>query len=316
LFPRIAVTKSGKTRVYVVYDDDTTGLRQAYLVRAGRNANFRRPIVLSAGKDFGFAPVVDTDSAGTINVAWAESGGGPRQIVFARSTDQGITFSQHVNVSNSSGEGFDPEIAIGGDGAINLAWEDSRSGTGEIFYSRSSDGGATFSTPRKLSAAAGEASDPQIAIDRQGRISVAWVEEQPAGGTRIMISRRAESVEAFSAPLVITSGPEAEFEYLAMAAHGDTIYLAFGDEDTGQVYVTQSRGDALNFSKPLKLSNADATRGEAKSPSIAVGGNGRIHVVWIDTSAPGVAGVVVYRSSSDGQSFTGPVLIPAVVQSG
>jgi hypothetical protein len=317
LFPRIAVTKTGKTRVYVVYDDDTAGPRQAYCVRSSKNSNFKRSAVLSAGSEGGLAPVIDTDSGGTVNVSWAGSIDSPRQVVFARSTDQGVTFSQPVNVSNSTGEAFDPAIVIGADDAINLAWEDTRSDIGQIFFSRSTDGGASFSTPRQVSAALGEASDAEIAIDSQGRISVAWIEEQPAGGTRITISTTSDVGGTFSSPLVVISGQEAEFEYLAMVARGNTIYLAYGDDDVQQVYLTQSRSDVLNFSKPLQLSNAEANKGEAKSPSVAVDGNGRIHVVWIDTSIlGGDHGLLVYRSSSDGQSFTPPVLIPAFVQSG
>jgi hypothetical protein len=315
LFPRIAVTKTGKTRAYVVYDDDTDGPRQAYCVRSKKSANFKRPIMLSSGSDGGFAPVVDVDSVGTVNIAWAESSNGPRQVLLIRSADQGTTFSQPVNVSRSSREGFDPAIAIGADDAINLAWEDTGSGTGDIFFSRSADGGASFASPRKLSAGLGEASDPEIAIDGQGRISVAWIEEQPTGGTRILISRTTDGGLGFSAPLVVTSDPQAEFEYIAMVAARNTTYLAFTDDDAGQVFLTQSQGDILNFSTPIQLSHADTSKGHAKSPSIAVDGNGRIHAVWIDTSIlGGEQGLVVYRSSSDGRTFTAPVLILAVVQ--
>jgi hypothetical protein len=317
LFPRIAVTKTGKTRAYVVYDDDSAGPRQAYCVRSSKNTNFKRSSVLSSGREGGLAPVVDTDSAGAVNVAWAGSSNSPRQVVFARSTDQGVTFSQPINVSNSTGEGFDPAIAIGADEAINLAWEDTGSGIGQILFSRSTDGGASFSTARQVSAALGEASDTEIAIDSQGRIIIAWIEEQLAGGTRIGTSNSGDGGATFGAPQIVTSGPEAEFEYLAMVARGTTIYLTYGDDDAQQVYLTQSRSDVLNFSKPLQLSDADANKGEAKSPSVAVDGNGRIHVVWIDTSIlGGDHGLVVYRSSSDGQFFTPPVLIPAFVQSG
>jgi hypothetical protein len=316
LFPRIAVTKTGKTRVYLVYDDDTAGPRQAYCVRSSKNTNFKRSTLLSSGSEGGLAPVIDTDLAGTVNVAWAGSINSPRQIVFARSTDQGVTFSQPVNVSDSTGEAFDPAIAIGADDAINLAWEDTGTGIGQIFFSRSTDAGASFSIPRQVSAALAEASDVEIATDSQGRISVAWIEEQPAGGTRITISTTSDGGGTFSSPLVVISGQEAEFEYLAMVARGNTIYLAYGDDDVQQVYLTQSRSDLLTFSKPLQLSNAEANKGEAKSPSLAVDGNGRIHVVWIDTSIlGGDHGLVVYRSSSDGQSFTPPVLVPAFVQS-
>jgi len=271
--------------------------------------------MLSSGNDGGFAPVLDVNSAGTVNLAWARSANVSRQIVFIRSTDQGITFSEPVNVSRSPGEGFDPAIAIGYDDAINLAWEDTGSGKGELFFSRSIDGGISFSSPKQLSAGAGQASDAAIAVDRQGRISVAWVEEQPAGGTRIMISRTVDGGQTFTAPLVVAAGPEAEFEYIALAVGRDTIYLAFTDDDAAQVFLTRSPSDLLNFSRPLQLSHADASRGHAKSPSIAVDDNGRIHAVWIDTSIIGnESGLVVYRSSPDGQSFTAPVLILAVVQ--
>ena len=94
-----------------------------------------------------------------------------------------------------------------------------------------------------------------------------------------------------------------------------TVYLAFTDDDAEQVFLTQSQSDLLNFSRPLQLSHADTSKGHAKSPSIAVDGNGRIHAVWIDTSIIGnESGLVVYRSSPDGQSFTAPVLILALVQ--
>jgi hypothetical protein len=315
LFPRIAVTKTGKSQAYVVYDDDTAGPRQAYSVRSKKNANFKRPTLLSSGGGGGFAPVVAVDSSGAVNIAWAESTNGPRQVVFIRSTDQGLTFSQPVNVSRSAGEGFDPAIAIGDDDSVNIAWEDTQSGTGELFFTRSTDSGASFSSPKKISAGLGEASDPEIAIDRQSRTSVAWVEAQPEGGTRIMISRTADGGQAFSAPVVVTSGPEAEFEYIAMVTRGNAIYLAFTDDDAEQVFLTQSQGDGLRFSPPLQLSHADTSKGHAKSPSIAVDGNGRIHAVWIDTSIlGGEQGLVVYRRSSDGQSFTTPVLILAAVQ--
>jgi len=315
LFPRIALTKTGPTRAYVVYDDDTGGPRQAYLVRSRKNTNFKRASILSSGQDGGFTPVVDISSTGTVNIAWAQATSGPRQVLFTRSSDLGYTFAQPVNVSKSAGEGFDPSIGMSDDDAVNVAWEDTGSGIGQIMFSRSTDGGVTFAPAKLLSGGPGDASDPQVVIDRQGGLSVAWVEEQAAGGTRIMISRTADGGQSFSAPQVVTSGRSAEFEYIAVAAGRNTIYLAFTDDNADQVFLTQSASASLSFSPPLQLSHADPSKGHAKSPSITVDGNGRIHAVWIDTSILGNGqGLVVYRSSPDGQTFTSPVLILAPVQ--
>src|SRR5262249_15357965 len=168
LFPRIAITRTGKTRAYVVYDDDTGGPRQAYFIRSKKNAAFKRPNILSSRRDGGFTPVVDVDSTGTAYVAWASSANGRRQVVWIRSTDFGISCTDAANVSNSDGEAFAPVIAISDSDAVNLAWQDTRSGLGEIFYSRSNDGGATFSNPHRVSAGPGAASSPEIVVDRLG----------------------------------------------------------------------------------------------------------------------------------------------------
>jgi hypothetical protein len=315
LFPRIAITKTGRTRAYVVYDDDTGGPRQAYFIRSKKNSAFKRPNILSSSRDGGFTPVVDVDSNGIVYTGWASSPNGPRKVLLVRSTDLGVTLSSPVDVSNSSGEGYAPVIAISDNNAVNVAWQDTRSGASEIFFSRSTDEGMTFSNPLQLSAGPAAASGPEIVVDRLGGMSVAWIEPQPTGGSRIMISRTVDGGHTFSAPAAVTSGRSADFSDLAIWAAGNTTYLAFTDNDAQQVFLTHSRSDLLTFSSPVQLSRADTTKGRAHSPSVAVDGNGTIHAVWIDSSILGNdEGLLVYRNSSDGQSFSTPILILAVVQ--
>ena len=316
LFPRIALTKTGRTRAYVVYDDDTGGPRQAYFIRSKKNAAFKHPFILSSGHDGGFTPVVDVDSNGIVYTAWASSPNGPRQVLLVRSSDLGITLTQPVDVSNSSAEGFAPVIAISDNDAVNIAWQDTRSGTSQIFFSRSTDGGMTFSNPLQLSAGSVAASGPEIVADRLGGLSIAWIEPQATGGSRIVISRSIDGGQTFSAPAVVTSGRSADFSDLAIWAARNITYIAFTDNNADQVFLTQSHSDLLTFSTPVQLSHADTSKGRAHSPSLAVDGNGKIHAVWIDSSILGNdEGLLVYRNSSDGQTFSTPILILAVVQS-
>jgi hypothetical protein len=130
-----------------------------------------------------------------------------------------------------------------------------------------------------------------------------------------MISRTSDGGQTFSAPSVVTSGHSADFSDLAIFSAHNTTYLAYTDNNAGQVFLTQSQSDLLSFSSPIQLSHSDTSKGRAHSPSVAVDGNGRIHTVWIDSSILGNdEGLLVYRSSSDGRTFTTPVLILAVVQ--
>jgi len=315
LFPRIAITRTGRTRAYVVYDDDTGGPRQAYSIRSKKNTAFKRPEILSSGNDGGFTPVVDVDSMGNVEVAWASSMNGPRQVQFVRSTDLGVTFTKPINISKSAGEGFAPVIAVDDSDAVNLAWQDSGSPPDEILFSRSTDGGSTFSAPKKLSSGPAPASAPEIVMDRLGGLSVLWIEPQTGGGSRILVSRTIDGGQTFSVASVVASSRSADFSDLAVCIGRNITYLVFTDNNAGQVFLTQSQSDLLSFSSPRQISHSDTSKGVAHSPSVAVDGNGRIHAVWIDSSILGNdEGLLVYRSSSDGQTFTAPVLILAIVQ--
>src|SRR5262249_49422419 len=149
---------------------------------------------------------------------WASSAAGPRQVVSLRSTDLGVTFTDPINISNSTGEAFAPVIAISDNDAVNVAWQDTRSGLGEVFYSRSTDGGVSFSSPQKVSAGPAAASSPEIVVDRLGGVSVAWIEPQATGGSRIMISRTVDGGQTFSTPSIVTSGRSADYSELAIWA--------------------------------------------------------------------------------------------------
>src|SRR5262249_13360696 len=161
----------------------------------------------------------------------------------------------------------------------------------------------TFSNPRKVSTGPGAASSPEIVVDRMGGLSVAWIEPQATGGSRIMISRTVDGGQTFSTPSVVTSGRFADFSELATWGARGTTYIPFTDDNAEQVYLTQAGSASLNFSEPVQISHSDTSKGRAHSPSIAVDGNGRVHAVWIDSSVLGNdEGLLVYRSSSDGQN--------------
>jgi hypothetical protein len=88
---------------------------------------------------------VGVSSDGTIYVAYTGIDG----IYVARSTDQGQSFTLHTKVSTDSGSNIQPEINVDSDGIVYVAWVVPNSGDTalNIMVSRSTDNGATFSTP-------------------------------------------------------------------------------------------------------------------------------------------------------------------------
>ena len=75
--------------------------------------------------------------------------------------------------------GIQPQAAIDDKGAIHLVYYTGDAHRGDVFYARSKDGGASFSSALKVNAggsaiAAGTIRGPQFALGKAGRVHVAW----------------------------------------------------------------------------------------------------------------------------------------------
>jgi hypothetical protein len=85
-----------------------------------------------------------------------------------------------VDVRRIPNNGFQPDLAVGRDGAIHLVYYGGDSMAGDIFYVRSKDGGVTFSSAARVNSQPGSAiargtiRGPQIAVGPDGRVHVAW----------------------------------------------------------------------------------------------------------------------------------------------
>jgi hypothetical protein len=104
----------------------------------------------------GAQATMTTDSAGTLYALWNAGtvAKGPERIYFARSTDDGASWSAKVDVSAAASgiaHAF-PAIAAAGSGDVRIAWMDARNAPlWNVYYRSSQDGGATWSTESKLS---------------------------------------------------------------------------------------------------------------------------------------------------------------------
>lgn len=108
-----------------------------------------------------------------------------------RSTDRGVTWSAPIKVADMlAGGAFDPDtrtairdgselpqIAAAPNGDLYAVWQDGRfvSGVDSIAFSRSSDGGLTWSAPVRVNGApSAQAFTPQIGVLADGTIGVAY----------------------------------------------------------------------------------------------------------------------------------------------
>jgi hypothetical protein len=113
--------------------------------------------------------------AGNVYVAWSVfQGNGNNEIVFARSTNHGQTFSQPAKLSESSLGNQFADIAVTRNGTVYVAWNGTvgsrATGRDAMMWVRSTDGGRSFSKPAIAAEydgfdAADSAGDPEAAAE-------------------------------------------------------------------------------------------------------------------------------------------------------
>jgi hypothetical protein len=255
---------------------------------------------VSNNSHYSLTPQVAVDTAGNINVVWEDDTANNSNILFSRSTDGGATFSAPRNLSNSSGYSFNPRLVVDSHGGINVVWVDNTPGNQDIFFSHSTDGGATFSIPQNLSHDPPTSGYPQMAVDASGNISVVWESDDITFG--VLFSHSADGGGTFSKPInlaTITTGSYAP--QIAVGVDG-SINVAWEDDFNFQSDISFSRSidKGATFSTPTNLSH---NSGNSFAAQIAVDLKGNIDVVWMDDT-PGNYVILLRRSADQGTSFS------------
>src|SRR5262245_39992213 len=118
--PSIAVTKGATPRAYVTYHDNTPGPTQAFLIHSKKKAKFKKPQNITPHAGGAFAPRVALDSGEGVNIVWGDTHEFHWRVIFVRSTDQGGTFTDAMDISRSTADAFAPEITVDPQDAINV----------------------------------------------------------------------------------------------------------------------------------------------------------------------------------------------------
>jgi hypothetical protein len=311
--PRISVDRQGG--INVVWQDNATtgGNYDVFFSRSSDGGqNFSAPTNLSSANDPGdsTSPQIATDASGNIDVVWEEDSIN-LGVFFSHSTNGGGSFSPPMNLSPNSAGASAPQIAVGVDGSINLVWQDTVNFVSVIFFSRSVDGGANFSTtPTNISNDSGNSFSPQIALDSNGNINIVWVDDTP-GNFAVFFKRSDNSASFKNATINVSNNPvssspgNCDRPQIGVDAKGN-IELVWQHNPTSvfthQVFSARSTDGGTTFSIPQNRSNDS---GDATKPWLTVDGSGGFNLGWQDTTVP-KANIFFTQSVDTGATFSAP----------
>jgi hypothetical protein len=98
------------------------------------------------------------------------------EVYYKKSTDAGATWTTSKKLTSNSGGSYGPAIGLGASGNLHVVWSDDTPGNEEIYYAKSKDKGATWTTGKRLTFTSGYSVDPVMALDSSGRLHVAFMD--------------------------------------------------------------------------------------------------------------------------------------------
>jgi hypothetical protein len=202
--------------------------------------------------------------AGNLYIGWTRWRIADSQMVISRSTDDGKTWSEPVEIDahpglprddNGAAEGFDGVVAP--DGTLYAIWSQDN----DIMLTSSHDGGKTFSKARSVIHTAPimfaiqtlERANgfPQIAIDpKTGRLYISWCDYRN-GDLDVFVATSDDKGKRWSAPVRVNNDPvhngaEQFFQWLAVDPIDGSVNVVFYDR----------RGDPLNRKQIVVLARS------------------------------------------------------------
>ncbi|UCC12782.1 MAG: exo-alpha-sialidase, partial [candidate division WOR-3 bacterium] len=210
---------------------------------------------------------------------WEDDRDMDTEVYYKRSTDGGATWGPDVHVTITAGPQGLPSVAVVSD-YVHVTWADfTLIGNSEIYYGRSTDGGATWETPTQISYGAGYSSSPSITA-YESDIHIAWQDSRFAwynneifyrhssddGVTWGNESRLTEDTTFSNAPSI---GVSANYVHVVWEEMRDGNF---------EIYYKRSTDYGQTWGQDIRLTD---DTGESHYPSLAVSGS-NVHIVWID----------------------------------
>ncbi|MGH7508604.1 MAG: sialidase family protein [Gemmatimonadales bacterium] len=118
-------------------------------------------------------PSLEVDAGGAVHVAWWTGKEGEAGVYYARSTDEGKTFTAQAMEVGERARPAHVQLALAPAGAIYVAWDDGLGEIPRVLLRRSQDGGRSFGRAVVLSEPGVAASFPVVAVYGDS-VAVAW----------------------------------------------------------------------------------------------------------------------------------------------
>ncbi|MCP4713479.1 MAG: exo-alpha-sialidase, partial [Deltaproteobacteria bacterium] len=240
-------------------------------------------------------------------------------IYFSKSTvaaDGMVTPGANILVNDIPGganrdEESRPAMTVGVDGTIYIVWTDKRNidnqlELNDIYFSKSTDGGLTFSANQPIGTTSGNSVQSAIAVAGTSVYIIFQHCCDPANDV-INLVTSIDSGESFGD--IATIVPAGGAEQPEVAAQGSSVYIAYRDrssEFNGNVMLITSSNNGASFGAAQQLNSDTDASVQTEISLTATGSN--VYAIWRDRR-DNAMGVYLATSTDNGITFGNDQLV-------
>jgi len=250
------------------------------------------PVNISSTPGKSKNPVIAVGVSGTLHVVWEDDTLGNWEVFYTYKPVGGV-WQPPVNISNTAGTSSAPDLVVDNDNALHVVWTDSSPYA--YLYVNKPEGGSwsspttVFSTgvsfPRAMSIAADGSNTLHVAGNKSEDHFQGFYSTKPPGGV-------------WSDPQRITNRAD-HCTYFEIATDGENApHVVWDDSDSWNILYSTLQGSS--WSIPVQVSDSHW----AQFPSMAIGSNSGIHVVWRDYYYS-----IYYAEKPYGGSWSDPIAL-------
>jgi hypothetical protein len=202
-----------------------------------------------------------------------------------------------MRLTNNSGDSYSPDIAVKG-ANIYVVWTDRTPGNPEIYFNKSTDGGATWQTAKRLTFNAGNSWGPSIAVDGLN-VYVVWYDDSP-GNMEVYFKKSTDGGTTWQTAKRLTNTTGDSYDP-RITVSGSNIFVVFTKATEGNYIICLMKSTNSGATWPNIQELTDDTR-QSFEPDIAVSGLS-VFIVWYYCPlADPDNHVVIFKKSNNGGS--------------
>lgn len=250
---------------------------------------------------------------GSVFVAYSVSNAGG--VLVAKSSDGGATWQPSVAVPNSTLANREVAIAVGSDGVVHVVWWLNN----DVYYSRSTDGGSTFSNRLALRTGLSSggytivnAVSPQITTDGAKVYVVYDAYTKDSAGTlvgyNIWVSASTNSGASFQPEFPVGTISSAQKRPVRIRAANGSFSVLYVDETNYDLYYYRDVPSPLTV-RVNAVAGAVQQASEMSGDFVVTSDGRNVYVVYSDTQTDNEGDILMCRSTDSGATWSSGVRV-------